>query len=91
MSRPPFLYGPRDMGPADPPPWPQIVMMLMGLTVCLGFGIVGACYEWIGGVYVRGPSAFLCISGLLFCLVFVGDGVDKHLADERKRHEDEEE
>ena len=91
MSRPPFLYGARDTGPFDPPPWPQIVMMLMGVVIFIGSLIVGSAYEWIGGVYVRGPLAVLSISGLLFCLVFVGDGVDKGNAELSRLMEEQDE
>lgn len=71
MQRRPFQYGPRDLGPANPPPWPQIVMMLMGLVVCFTAGAIGVGYEYIGAVYTRGPCAFICMTGLLFSLSFI--------------------
>jgi hypothetical protein len=85
-----FRYGPRDGGQFDPPPWPQIVMMLMGLTVCFTAGYFGCSYEWIGQVYVRGPAAFICMLGLMFAFTFVGDGMDKSLAEHRRQMDDEE-
>lgn len=91
MSRPPFLYGPRDTGPADPPPWPQIVIMLMGVVIFIASLIIGSTYEWIGGVYVRGPLAFFSISGLLFALVPVGDGFDKWNAEYNRMQEEQDE
>lgn len=77
MERRPFQYGPRDNGPFNPPPWPQLVITAIGLILCFTAGYIGCNYEWIAGVYVRGPAAFLCIIGLMFPLCFVGDGFDK--------------
>lgn len=72
-----FQYGPRDNGPANPPPWPQRVQVFMGIILMLTAGVVGCNWEWIGGVYMRGPCAFLCLVGLLVVAGFVGDGFDK--------------
>ena len=76
-----FQYGPRDNGPATPPPWHQRLQVFMAIFVMITAGIVGVNWEWIGGVYMRGPCAFLCMVGLMVCMAFVGDGFDKARAD----------
>ncbi len=76
-----FQYGPRDNGPATPPPWHQRVQFFMGIILMFGAGAVGVNYEWIGGVFMRGPCALLCGVGLMICMGFVGDGMDKARAD----------
>lgn len=85
MSR--FLYGPRDNGPADPSPWPELVMSGLGLLVAFSALAIGLSHEWIGGVYVRGPCAFLFIIGLMVPLSFAADGFDK--ARERGEYDDQ--
>lgn len=77
MGDKPFMHGPRDMGPADPPPWPELVIAGMGIVLMFVAGGIGLSYEWIGDVYVKGPCAFLCIIGLMIALALVGDGFDK--------------
>lgn len=72
-----FLTGPRDNGPADPPPWPELVMTAMGLILMVTALAVGLSCEWIGAVYVRGPCAFLTMIGLMIPLCFAADGFDK--------------
>lgn len=87
-TRKPFQYGPRDGGPANPPPWPKIVMALMGVSVFIAGVIVGGMRsEYIHGLYVRGPAAFACITGLFFAMVFVGEGFDKAREEEANRHD----
>lgn len=81
-----FQHGPRDNGPANPPPWPELVQMGMAIVLMISAGIIGVNYEWIGGVYTRGPCAFLCMVGLLICMCFVGDGFDKAQADGDNDH-----
>ncbi|MCC7531698.1 MAG: hypothetical protein IT342_24555 [Candidatus Melainabacteria bacterium] len=76
-ERYPFQYGPRDNGPFNPPPWPQLVQVGMAIVLMLTAGIIGANYVWIGGVYVQGPCAFLCMVGLMVTMAFVGDGFDR--------------
>lgn len=82
-----FMTGPRDMGPANPPPWPELVQV--GLALVMGFIAfgVGVKYEWIGDVYVRAPCAFLFITGLMVALSFAADGFDKAKA--RGEYDDE--
>lgn len=87
MTRPRFLYGPRDNGPADPPAWPELVMTALGLLVAFTALGIGLSCEWIGAVYVRGPCAFLFIIGLMIPLCFAGEGFDK--ARERGELEDQ--
>jgi hypothetical protein len=53
----------------------------MAIVLMLTAGIIGANYVWIGGVYVQGPCAFLCMIGLMVCMAFVGDGFDRAQAD----------
>ena len=94
MSNQRFLYGPRDTGPADPPPWPDIVITVMGFLVSAVSLGVGLKYEWICDVYVQGPCALLFIIGLMPGLACAGDGMDKafaeHAAEEKARKEQEE-
>ena len=85
-ERRPFQYGPRDNGPFNPPPWPELVQVGMGIVTMITAGVIGANYEWIGGVYTRGPCAFLCMIGIMICMVFVGDGFDKAQADGDNDH-----
>ena len=77
MSDKPFMTGPRDTGPFNPPPWPQLVIAGMGILLGVISGAIGANYEWIGDVYVRGPCAFLTIIGLMFAIGLAADGYDK--------------
>jgi hypothetical protein len=65
-----YARGPRDTGPFNPPPWPQLVMAGIGIVVCFTSAAIGVPNDWIGDVYVGGPSAILCISGLMFALGF---------------------
>jgi hypothetical protein len=85
-KRKPFQYGPRDTGPANPPPWPKIVMALMGFGLFIAGIIVGGMGpEYVHGLYVRGPAAFACITGLMFAMAFVGEGFDKAREETNRR------
>lgn len=75
MSR--FMTGPRDNGPANPPPWPKVFLAVMGIVLMLVSGWIAYNYEWIGNVYVKGPCVGLMIIGFLFPLCFIGDGFDE--------------
>lgn len=87
-TRKPFQYGPRDNGPANPPPWPQIVMALMGSATFLLGLIVGMGNGYLGGLYVQGPAAGACLVGLMLVVSFVGDGFDRAAAEENRRNND---
>lgn len=82
-----FMTGPRDNGPANPPPWPELVMSGMGILMAIVFFAVGVNYEWIGDVYVRGPCAFLGMTGFMVPIFFMADGYDKARA--RGEYDDE--
>jgi hypothetical protein len=81
MSDKPFMTGPRDTGPVNLPPWPQLVIAGMGVLLGVISCVIGVNYEWIGDVYVRGPCAFLTGIGLMFVMGLVGDGFDKARAE----------
>lgn len=75
MSR--FMTGPRDNGPANPPPWPKIFLCFTGIILMVVTGYIAYNYEWIGNVYVKGPCVGLFIIGFLFPICFVGEGFDE--------------
>jgi hypothetical protein len=72
-----FSRGARDTGPTKLPPWPELVMAGMGLVIMFVSATFGIAHEWIGDVFVRGPAAFLTMSGLMFALGFATAAKDK--------------
>jgi hypothetical protein len=83
------MTGPRDNGPFNPPPWPQIFMAAMGLLLMFVSGYIAYHYEWIGNVYVKGPCVFLTVIGFMFPIGFIGNGIDEARA--RNEWDDKEE
>jgi hypothetical protein len=77
MSDKPFMTGPRDMGPSNPPPWPKLVIAGLGMLLAIVAGTIGVSHEWIADVYVRGPCALLTIIGFMFPVGLAADGYDQ--------------
>ena len=83
MSR--FMTGPRDNGPANPPPWPKLRLCVTGIIRMVASVWIAYHYEWIGKVDVKGPCVGLMIIGFLLPICVIGDGFDEA----RKRGEDD--
>jgi hypothetical protein len=87
-SPPKSLGGVRGSGSFNPPPWPQLVMAGIGIVVAAVSCTIANLYEWIGDVFVRGPCAFLFISGWMFALTFATEAYDDARANEDSDQDD---
>ena len=64
----------------------QICFALVSLAVCFAAGYIGGTFEYIGGLYIKGPAAVMCVLSFLCAFTPVMHSVDEH----RREHPDDE-
>lgn len=67
---------------SGPPPLHERINAIMAGLIFLASLIVGSSFEYIGGLYVRGPCAILCVIALMVALYYPARSIDEAIAND---------
>ena len=64
-------------GPKRPPRW-QIAFALISFALCIAFAAIGMNFEYIAGIYVKGPAVFACVFFFMATMYYPFKSMDDH-------------